>query len=58
MEYAVSAWKPRLRRDIDALESPEKSVKGAIRTAEIDWLGYDERLSAVQITALEERRYR
>ena len=26
LEYAVSVWKPRLRRDIDALERVQKSV--------------------------------
>ena len=57
LEYAVSAWKPRLRRDIDGLERVQKRV---LRIPyELQKLGgYKERLSAVGLTTLEERRDR
>ena len=57
LEYAVSAWNPHLRRDINALE---KVQEGVLRIPyELRQLrGYKERLAAVGLTTLEERRSR
>ena len=57
LEYAVSVWKPRLRKDIDALERVQKR---ALRIPhELQKLnGYNERLCAVGLTTLEIRRDR
>ena len=57
LEYAVSVWKPRLRRDIDALERVQKRVlriPHELRALS----GYKERLRVVGLTSLEERRDR
>jgi len=57
LEYAVSAWKPRLRRDIEALERVQKrALRIPYELQKLD--GYKERLSAVGLTTLEERRDR
>ena len=57
LEYAVSVWKPRLRRDIDALERVQKrALKIPYELRKLD--GYNERLSAVGLTTLEVRRDR
>ena len=57
LEYAVSVWKPRLRRDIDALERVQKrALRIPYELRKLD--GYNERLSAVGLTTLEVRRYR
>ena len=57
LEYAVSAWNPHLRRDINALEKVQERV---LRIPyELRKLrGYKERLAAVGLTTLEERRSR
>ena len=45
LEYAVSVWKPRLRRDIDALERVQKrALRIPYELQKLD--GYKERLSA------------
>jgi len=57
MEYAVSVWKPRLRRGIDALERVQKRVlriPHELRALR----GYKERFRVVGLTLLEERRDR
>ena len=57
LEYAVSVWNPRLRKDIDALERVQKRVlriPHELRALD----GYKERLRVVGITTLEERRDR
>ena len=57
MEYAVSVWKPRLLRDIDALERVQKrALRISYELQKLD--GYNERLSAVGLTTLEVRRDR
>ena len=57
LEYAVSVWKPRLRRDIDALERVQKrALRIPYELQRLD--GYNERLSAVGLTTLEVRRDR
>ena len=55
LEYAVSVWKPRLRRDIDALERVQKrALRIPYELQKLD--GYKERLSAVGLITLEVRR--
>jgi len=57
LEYAVSVWSPHLRKDIDALEKVQERVLRIPH--ELHKLsGYKERLSAVGLTTLEERRDR
>ena len=57
MEYEVIVWKPRLHWDIDALErAPERVKRIPHELHKLD--GYNERLSAVEQTTLEVRRYR
>ena len=57
LEYAVSVWKPRLRRDIDALERVQKrALRIPHELLKLD--GYKERLNAVGLTTLEVRRDR
>ena len=51
VEYAVSVWKPRLRRDIDAFERVQKrALRIPHELQKLD--GYKERLSAVGLTTL------
>jgi len=56
LEYAIQAWSPRLRRDIDCLERvqrrPTKMVKGFCS------LQYELRLKRWKLTLLEKRRQR
>ena len=52
LEYAVSVWKPRLRRDINALERVQKrALRIPHELQKLD--GYYERLSAVGLTEEE-----
>ena len=55
LEYAVSSWSPWLRKDIDAMEAIQRRA-----TRRISNVGgsYEERLVALGITTLEERRRR
>ena len=55
LEYAVSVWSPHLRKDIDALEKVQERVLRIPH--ELHKLsGYKERLNAVGLTTVEERR--
>ena len=57
MEYVVSALKPRLRKDIGALERVQKiALRIPYELHNLD--GYNERLSAVRLTTLKARRDR
>ena len=55
LEYAVAAWSPWLRKDIDALEAIQR--RATRRISDIRG-SYDERLKALKITTLEKRRIR
>ena len=55
LEYAVVAWSPWLRKDIDALETIQR--RATRRISDIRG-SYDERLKALKITTLEKRRIR
>jgi len=57
LEYAVSVWKPRLRRGIDALERVQKRALRILYELQKQ-NGYNERLSAVGLTTLEVSRDR
>jgi len=57
LEYAVSVWNPRLRRDIDALERVQKRVLRIPHDLR-EMAGYKERLRSVGLTTLEVRRDR
>ena len=57
LEYAVSVWNPRLRKDIDALERDQKRVLRIPHELQ-EMAGYKERLMAVGLTMLEGRRDR
>ena len=57
LEYAVSVWNPRLRKDIDELERVQKRVLRIPHELR-EMAGYKERLMAVGLTTLEERRDR
>ena len=56
LEYAIQAWSPYLRKDIDCLErvqrSATKMVKGFCK------LPYELRLKRLKLTSLEKRRQR
>jgi hypothetical protein len=53
----VSVWKPRLRRDIDALARVQKrALRIPYELQKLD--GYNERLNAIGLTMLEVRRDR
>ena len=56
VEYAVQAWSPWLRRDIELLESVQRRA-----TKMVTWLRdlpYEERLRRLNLTTLEKRRVR
>ena len=56
MEYAVAAWNPYLRKDVDKLERVQRratKVAHCMRNKT-----YEERLVAFNLTTLEERRIR
>jgi len=57
LEYAVSVWNPRLRRDIDVLERVQKRVLRIPHDLR-EMAGYKERLRSVGLTTLEVRRDR
>ena len=57
LENAVSVWKPRLRRDIDAFERVQRrALRIPHELQKLD--SYYKRLSAVELTMLEIRRDR
>lgn len=56
LEYAVQAWSPHFRRDIDTLEKVQHRVTKTITM--IKHLTYEERLHRLGISTLEERRIR
>ena len=56
LEYAVQAWSPHLRKDIDAIESIQR--RATKLPNELKNLPYEERCRKLGITSLEERRQR
>lgn len=56
MEYAVQAWSPFLRKDIEALERVQRRATKLV--PEIRNLSYENRLQRLNLTTLEERRKR
>ena len=56
LEYAVGAWRPWQQGDIDSIEKVQKRVMRMVSNAR--GAGYEERLSEVGLTTLEERRAR
>ena len=56
LEYAVQAWSPYLRKDIEAIEKVQR--KATKLPIELRNLSYEERCKKLGITSLEERRKR
>ena len=56
LEYAVQAWSPHLRKDIEAIEKVQRRATKLPR--ELKELSYEERCKQLGITTLEERRQR
>jgi hypothetical protein len=56
LEYAVQAWSPWLRKDIDAIEKVQKSATKMIDG--LRQLPYQDRLRKLNLTSLEQRRIR
>ena len=56
LEYAVQSWSPYLKKDIYALEQIQRRATRII--PEISHLPYEDRLKALNLTTLEDRRIR
>ena len=56
MEYAVQAWSPQYRKDIEVLEKVQRRATKLI--PEIKDKSYEERLKIIGLTTLEDRRIR
>lgn len=56
LEYAVQAWSPHLRKDIEAIERVQR--RATKLPSELKDLPYEERCKRLGITPLEERRQR
>ncbi|MBY0580626.1 MAG: reverse transcriptase family protein [Rickettsiales bacterium] len=56
LEFAVQAWSPFLKQDIDKIEKIQKRATKLAPT--IRKLSYEARLNIMQLTSLEERRLR
>ena len=56
MEFAIQAWSPYLRKDILKLEKIQRRATKLIPT--LSHLPYEERLKALNLTTLEQRRTR
>ena len=56
LEYCVQAWRPHLKKDIQAIERVQHRATKMID--EIKSLSYEERLASTGLTTLEERRTR
>ena len=56
LEFAVSAWNPYLKKDIDTLEKVQR--RATKLSPAIKNLTYEERLIALNLTTLEKRRIR
>jgi len=56
LEYCVQAWRPHLKKDIDALERVQKRATRMI--TECKGKDYEKRLECVNLTTLEMRRER
>ena len=56
MEFAVQAWSPYLKKDIDMLEKVQRRATKLVPA--ISHLPYEERMKILDLTTLEERRRR
>ena len=56
LEFAVQAWSPYTRRDINVLESIQRRATKLIPS--LTHLSYEDRLSSLDLTTLEARRER
>ena len=56
LEYAVQAWRPHLRKDIELLEGVQRRATRMV--VDIKGMGYEERLKLLGLTTLETRRIR
>ena len=56
LEYAVQAWRPHLRKDIELLEGVQRRATRMV--VDIKGMGYEERLKLLGLTTLETRRTR
>ena len=56
LEFAVSAWNPYLKKDIEALETVQR--RATKKAPGLRNLSYEERLTKLNLTTLEERRVR
>ena len=56
LEYAVQSWSPYLRKDINLLEQVQRRATSIV--PELWGLSYEDRLRALGLTTLEDRRLR
>jgi hypothetical protein len=56
LKYAVQAWRPHLRKDIDLIESVQRRVTRLVMGSR--GKGYEERLQMLGLKTLETRRIR